>query len=364
MPESPPDRDANALNEWLEKSLEPALDADRAIIDPHHHLWDRRRVDDYKEEIPTHRRYLGDELIDDIVRSGHRVVDTVFVECLAMYQADEGAFASCGEVEFVQGVAAMARADLFGEGLRCCGAIIGFTDLTAGERAGAALDRLAAAGRGFRGVRQAHGFHASPDVPGNHHPTRNIEHLLLKDDFRAGFAQLDDRGLVFDSWGYHFQLPELADLARSFPGVQIVLDHIGGPIAMGPFAAERETGVIDTWKRGIEEVSACPNVVVKVGGCGMPIYGFGFEDRARPAPSSEALAAAWKPYFEFVIEAFGTRRCMFESNFPVDKVSCSYGNLWNAFKRIASELGLDEEQKNDLFFSTAARTYGLEFPNP
>jgi L-fuconolactonase len=364
MPESPPDIHGNALDEWQAQSAEAPLDPEQPIIDAHHHLWDRRSANDYHEATPTHSRYLGDELIDDIVRSGHNVVDTVFIECLAMYRKGAGPLAPCGEVEFVQGVAATAESDLFGKGRRCCGATIGFADLMAGTAVGPRLDALVASGRSFRGIRQAHGFHPSPDIPENHHRTRKIEHLLGRDEFRAGFAELGARSLVFECWGYHFQMPEVADLARAFPDVKIVLDHIGGPIAIGPFAGQRSTKVFEAWQRGIEEVAACPNIVAKLGGCGMPIYGFEFEDKAQPAPQSLALATAWRPYFEFVIDAFGTDRCMFESNFPVDKVSCSYGNLWNAFKRIVADRGCDAAQKDDLFFGTAARTYTMPMPMP
>ena len=357
------DEDGDRLDRWHAASLEPPIEPAQAIIDAHHHLWDRRRANDYREVPPTHSRYLGDELMEDIASSGHRVIDTVFVECLSMYRAAGGPEAPVGEVEFVQGVAAMAAADLFGAGLRCCSGVIGYTDLTRGPAAGAVLDALGAASRGFRGARQAHGFHPSPEVPVNHHPTRKLEHLLARSDFRAGFSELADRGLLFECWGYHEQLPEVADLARAFPETTIVLDHLGGPLAVGPWAGRVEE-VFDRWRLDLEAVAACPNVVVKLGGCGMPIYGFGFEDQGRPSPSSEALAEAWSPWLRFALDAFGSDRSMFESNFPVDKVSCSYGNLWNAFKRIAGQAGLDAPARDDVFWKTALRTYDLPTPSP
>ena len=363
MPEIPTDTDGQQLNDWLARVREPALRPEQPIIDAHHHLWDRRNPDAYREPTPTHSRYLGDELMDDILGSGHNVIDTVFIECLSMYDLRGGPTAPAGEIEFVQGIAAMAAAGLYGKGLRCCSAIVGFAELTAGAEVDITLDALARASRGFRGIRQAHGWHASRDVPPNHHPTRKISNLLEREDFRAGFSKLEERGLLFECWGYHFQLPQVRDLALAFPGVSIVLDHIGGPIAIGPFAGQRETQVFDAWKRDVEALAGCPNVVAKLGGCGMPTYGFGFEDRNQPPPDSKALAAAWKPYFEWVIAAFGPERCMFESNFPVDKVSCSYGCLWNAFKRIAADAKLDPTQQNDLFYGTAARTYGISLPD-
>lgn len=362
MPKSPEDIHGNRLNDWQAKGAEPALDPEQPIIDAHHHLWDRRSRDDFEEATPTHRRYNGDDLLDDILRSGHNVIDTVFIECLAMYQSEGGPTASSGEVEYVQGIAAQAEADLFGKGLRCCGAIIGATDLTLGEDVPVALDSLVAAGRNFRGIRHGHGFHPSPDIPFSHHPTYKIEHLLMRDDFRAGFSELSKRGLLFECWGYHTQLSEVADLARSFPEVPIVLDHLGGPMAIGPYKGQRDTVVFEAWKQGVAEVASCSNVVAKLGGAGMPIFDFGFQDASQPPASSTTLAAAWKPHFEFVLNAFGIERCMFESNFPVDKVSVSYGNLWNAFKRIATGLGLSADEKNKLFYANAAKTYSMALP--
>ncbi|MFP8874102.1 MAG: amidohydrolase family protein, partial [Myxococcota bacterium] len=241
MPESPDDNHGNRLNEWQSQTAETPLDPEQPIVDAHHHLWDRRSRDDFEETTPTHSRYTGDDLMDDIIRSGHNIVDTVFIECLAMYRSQGGPTAASGEVEFVQGVAAQANADLFGKGLRCCGAIIGAANLTLGADVPVALDSLMASGRNFRGIRHGHGFHPSPDVPLTHHPTRDIEHLLLRDDFRSGFSDLARRGLLFECWGYHTQLGEVADLARTFPAVPIVLDHIGGPVGIGPFEGQRET---------------------------------------------------------------------------------------------------------------------------
>ena len=355
----PVDIDGDDLDRWLSATSEPPLDPGQRIIDPHHHLWDRRAPNADREETPTHSRYVADDLMHDIAQSGHHVLDTVYVECLAMYRKGNHPHASVGEIEFAQGVAATAASGLYGPGQRCCGGLIGFADLTQPAVADH-LEALAQAGRNFRGVRQAYGWHASSEIPANHHPTRRIEGLLGHPDFRAGFAELVERDLVFDCWGYHFQMPEVAALARAFPTARLVLDHIGGPIAQGPYAGQRETKVFDEWSRGISELAACPNVVVKLGGCGMPIYGFDYAHRDSPPPNSQRLAEDWHPYFARVIEAFGPERCMFESNFPVDKVSFSYGVMWNAFKRIAEAMDLGPEDRDRLFFKTAARTYRLD----
>src|SRR5690606_11731468 len=112
---------------------------------------------------------------------------------------------------------------------------------------------------------------------------------------------------------------DLIDLARAFPDQPIVLDHVGGPLGVGPYAGRRDAAFAD-WRRSIRTLAECPNVHVKLGGLGMKICGFGFEDAAR-APSSVDLTDAWRPFIETAIEDFGPHRAMFESNFPVDKES-------------------------------------------
>ena len=357
MAELPRDQPGEALKAWLDTTPEDALDPGQPIIDPHHHLWDRRPRPDLPAGSRQHLRYLADDLIEDIRGGGHDVFDTVFIECVAMYREGDAPDRVVGETEFVQGVNAMSASGLYGEGVRCCGAIISFVDLTT-PTAGAVLEAHMAAGRNFRGIRHAHGWHESPDMPPSHHPTRGTPRLLADPAFRAGFAELDRLGLVFDCWGYHGQLDEVADLAAAFPSTTIVLDHIGGPIARGPYEGQRTGVLFDEWRRGIERVATAPNIVAKVGGCGMVTYGFGYE-LAERAPSSEQMAEDWRPYFEHVIECFGPARAMFESNFPGDKTSCSYTNPWNACKRIADGRSLSDVDKNDLFFGTAARSYKI-----
>ena len=157
------------------------------------------------------------------------------------------------------------------------------------------------------------------------------------------------------SWNYHTQIAELTDLARTFPDTTIVLDHIGAPLSIGAYAGRRDEVFAD-WRRSIRGLAECPNVCVKLGGMGMRIFGFGFEEQPLP-PSSDDLAKAWRPYVDTCIEAFGPQRAMFESNFPVDKVYCSYGILWNAFKKLTAACSADD--KAELFFNTAKRTYRL-----
>ncbi|MYE14443.1 MAG: amidohydrolase family protein [Gammaproteobacteria bacterium] len=326
---------------WLAQVEEEILEPDLAICDPHHHLWDH----------PTNR-YLLDELLAD-TGSGHNVVSTVFMECMAMYRADgPEALRPVGETEFVNGVAAMSASGGYGDG-RMCASIVGFVDLTLPE-AGAALDAQMAASPRFCGIRHASGWDASEEVRNSH--TNPTEGLLADGAFRAGFAELGKRGLTFDAWMYHHQIRELTALARAFPDQPIVLDHFGGPLGIGPYAGRREE-IFAAWKDDVAEVARCENVVAKLGGLVMPINGFGFHKRDTPATSDE-LVAVTRDYYLHMIDCFGPDRCMFESNFPVDKQSCSYHVLYNSFKKIAA--GCSAAEKAALFHDTAVRVYRVE----
>ena len=326
---------------WLAQVQEEILEPDLPICDPHHHLWDH-----------PESRYLLDELLAD-TGSGHNVVSTVFMECMAMYRADgPEALRPIGETEFVNGVAAMSASGGYGDG-RMCASIVGFVDLTLPD-AGAALDAHLAASPRFRGIRHASGWDASEEVRNSHtDPPRG---LLADAAFRAGFAELGKRGLTFDAWMYHAQIRELTPLAQAFPDQPIVLDHFGGPLGIGPYAGRREE-IFAAWKDDVAELARCPNVVAKLGGLVMPINGFGFHKRETPATSDE-LVAATRDYYLHMIDCFGPDRCMFESNFPVDKQSCSYQVLYNSFKKIAA--GCSDAEKAALFHDTAVRVYGVE----
>ena len=325
---------------------EETLEPDLPICDPHHHLWD----------FPN-SRYLLPELLDD-VQSGHKVESTVFVECTAFYSAhSSAAMKYVGETEFVTGVAAMADSGRYGP-VRACLGIASRADLAAGSSVGAVLDAHIRAGGGkFRGIRHAGGWDASPDVNNSHtDPPRG---LYADKKFREGFAELGKRNLSFEAWQYHPQLPEVVDLARAFPGTKIMLNHVGGPLGIGPYEGKRNE-IFAQWSRDIRELAKLPNVWVKLGGLGMAVYGFGFHKRDT-LPSSAELAEAWKPYLETCIEAFGPERGVFESNFPVDKVSCPYHTLWNAFKRVAK--GASANDKALLFRDSAVKFYRLNERN-
>jgi L-fuconolactonase len=326
-------------DEWLQLRVEQPIDATQRICDPHHHLWAR-----------PGNRYVLDDLRAD-TGAGHGVERTVFVECMAGYR-DSGpeALRPIGETEFVAAQAAeSARTD----GAEIAG-IVGFADLTLGPAVAEVLEAHVDAGGGrFRGIRHASSWDPSPQVRNAH--TKPPPGLLGQPAFRDGVAVLGRMGLRFDAWLYHTQLGELVDLARAEPEVTVVLNHLGAPLGVGPYAGRRDE-VLRAWRAGLAEVASCPNVALKLGGIGMPLYGFDWHERAAP-PSSEELAAAWGDPIRWCIDTFGPSRCMFESNFPVDRQSCSYTVLWNSFQRIAERYTTDE--RSELFHDTAVRTYGL-----
>jgi L-fuconolactonase len=341
------------LKAWLEKRpREAALEPDLPIIDPHHHFWDT----------PQRGRYLLPELLEDIGpgsgEAGHNIVATVFLECRSMYRkAGPPEMAPVGEVEFVNGIAAMSASGGYGS-CRVAEGIVGHADLTLGARVREVLEAEIIAGGGrFRGIRHGVSWDEHPEI--QRYATRNVPPHQLRDSrFREGFAQLAPLGLSFESWQYHPQLPDAIDLARAFPQTTIILNHVGGVLGVGPYAGHRQE-ILASWRQDIGELAKCPNVCVKLGGVGMTSFGFDFPERSTP-PSSEELAAAWRQYIEPCIEAFGVERSMFESNFPPDKQSGGYGELWNAFKRISA--GASASEKAALYGGTAARVYRLTTP--
>jgi predicted TIM-barrel fold metal-dependent hydrolase len=331
--------------DWLALTVEEPLEPDLPICDPHHHLWDLHAG--------VAPRYLLDEILED-VQGGHNVVSTVFIECASMFKGDgPEAMRPVGEVEFVNGIAAMSASGRYGK-VRVAAGIIGTANLRLGDAVAAVLDaHLAAGGGRFRGIRLGATWDASDAVP--NHRTNPPKGLLLRQDFRAGFAHLAPRQLTFEAWCYHHQIPEVTDLARAFPNTTIILDHFGGPIGIGPYAGQADE-VYAQWRTAIRALATCPNVVAKLGGINMEVNGFGWHTRPHP-PTSQELLEATRRYYEYTIEQFGVDRCMFESNFPVDKASCSYTVLWNTFKRLTAGASTDEKAK--LFHDTAARVYRL-----
>jgi predicted TIM-barrel fold metal-dependent hydrolase len=343
-----------------EAILEPNL----PIIDPHHHLWDRRAGNTGDLAPPKHGfeamlrmvpRYLFEELLADMT-SGHNVIATVYMECGAMYRQDgDPAYKPVGETEFVNGVAAMSASGVYGRA-RACAGIVGHVDLMLGEAARPVLEAQIHAGNGrFKGIRHSAAYDADPEVLGP--LARRPSGVYLDATFRRGFAQLAPLGLSFDAWLLEPQLPDLIDLARAFPETAIVLDHVGTPLGIGGYAGRRDER-FGVWRENIRALAGLPNVSVKLGGLAMVFPGFASYLAEPVAPSSQ-LAAEWKPYIDTCIQSFGPARCMFESNFPVDRGTCPYDVLWKAFKILAQ--GYSAREKADMFSGTALRVYRLSF---
>lgn len=328
---------------WLHQVREEAIDPERPIIDPHHHLWVSRG--DWGP-------YLLGQLWAD-TGAGHNIRKTVFIECRAGYREDGPEhLRSVGEAEFVAGIAQAARAG--GGGAEIAG-FIGHTDLRQGEaRLREVLAAQADAAQGlFRGIRHSGARDPHPEalsIAG-----RGSEGLYADADFRAGVALLGRLGHSYDTWHYHHQNADFAALARAVPGTTLVLDHFGTPLGVGAYAGQREA-IFSQWQRDIAEIARCPNVVAKLGGLAMPDNGFGWDRRALPAHSDELVEAQGR-YYRHTIECFGPQRCMFESNFPVDRRSLPYASYWNAMKKIAK--GYSAQEQDAMFWGTAERVYRL-----
>jgi len=327
---------------WAAQTREPALEPELPIVDPHHHLWQRAGND-----------YMFHDLLAD-TQEGHNVVATVFVDCHSMYRKDGPAELRCaGETEFANGVAAMSASGLYGN-LRACAGIVSHVDLRLGAKAGPVFDAQIAAGNGrFKGIRHQTGWDADPGIRNSR--TDPTAELTRDRTWREGFRELAKRKLTFDAWLYHPQLGEIAELADAFPDTTIILNHVGGPLGYAGYASRHDEARA-AWKKVMVELAKRRNIVVKVGGLGMAMGWFDFYQRPKP-PGSEELAKGFKPWVETCIELFGADRCMFESNFPVDKITSGYGVLWNAFKRLAA--GCSAAEKTALFSGTAARVYRL-----
>jgi L-fuconolactonase len=331
-------------NDWLALTQEPILEPDLPICDPHHHFWDFRTG-----RIP-YQRYLLHELMAD-TGSGHNIRSTVFIEARAMYRAGgPSEMKPVGEVEFVQGLAAASASGLYGP-CRAAAAIVGHVDLKLCDRAAPVLEALQAASPNrFKGIRHIVTWDKDPRVE-----SREKEGVLSTPEFRAGAKAVARMGLSLDTICCFPQLPEMVAFARVVPDLPIIMNHLGGFNLTGPFAGKGDE-VMAAWKSGMAELATCPNVVLKLGGHGMPRFGFDWHLREMPV-GSEEMAAQIAPLMGYCIEQFGPDRCMFESNFPVDKVSFSYPVLFNAFKRFSKSYS--PSGRAALFHDTAARAYRI-----
>jgi L-fuconolactonase len=324
---------------WLAQNQEPILEPELPIIDPHHHIWDR-----------DGETYLLADLLRDTA-TGHDIRATVFIQCASMYdEAAEPARRSLGETRFMTALAEEAEAGH----TRACAGIVGLVDLRLGDRVTPLLEEhVALSGGRFKGVRNRTAWDPSPRV------RSNLEIAppgpLVDPAFQEGARRLGAMGLTLDVWAYHPQLPLVLELAKAAPGTTIIIDHCGGQLGVGPYEG-RAAEVFADWRAAMAALAALPNVLVKLGGLAMEVSGKQWHTRPMP-PSSQELAEDWRPQIETCIELFGVERCMFESNFPVDKGMCGYAALWNAFKRLAA--GASAAERTALFSGTAARVYGL-----
>lgn len=329
-------------DDWLAQVQEPAIDPQREIVDPHHHLWTRGGA-----------VYELEELWSD-TGAGHNVVQTVFVECHAGYR-DEGPehLRPVGETDYVTEMAEASAAD---PAQATIAGIVAHADLRL-EQLDEVLDAHADAAKGlFCGIRHAGAF--EPDAEALTIPGRGPKGLYSNPDFRRGLARLGERGLVYDTWHYHHQNPDFRAMADAVPGTTMVLDHFGTPLGVGQYEGRREE-IFARWKDDIAAIAECSNVAAKLGGLAMPDNGYGWHERERP-PTSDEFVEAQAPWYHHTIECFGPDRCMFESNFPVDRASISYRVLWNGLKKIAASY--DEAAQSAMFCGTARRIYGLPQP--
>lgn len=320
-------------NDWLAQVQEDIIDPGREIVDPHHHLW-----------VHGDAVYELDQLCAD-TSAGHNVVQTVYVECRSYYDLNAP--------EHLQPVGEVAHVAQLNAGRGPIAGIIGYADL-ADPRLGEVLDAHTDAGRGLLcGIRQSGARDAEPEklaILG-----RSIKGRYDSPDFRRGMAELGRRGLTYDTWHYHHQADDFLALARAVPGTTMVLDHFGTPLGIGRFAGQREQ-IFARWRDDMAKLAECPNVVAKLGGMAMPDNGWGWHKAARP-PTSDEFVAAQGDWYHHMIDCFGPQRCMFESNFPVDRASISYPVLWNGFKKIAARY--DTAAQDAMFAGTARRVYRL-----
>ena len=326
-------------DDWLTSYSEDIIDPEREIVDPHHHLW----------HWPQFNPYFLNELWAD-TGSGHNIVQTVYIECGWGYRKEgPDHMKPVGESEFIADIAAQGskdptKAQIAGH--------IAHADLSHPE-IDAILDAHVSASKGLiRGIRDQGACDSDPAlvIPG--HAEKD---LFLQSDFQAGVKRLGERGLTFDAWHFHHQIPQLTVLAKAVPDTTIILDHFGTPLGVGAYENKREE-IHTQWQRDVAELAKCPNVHAKLGGFAMPDNGWKYNEQDKPA-TSDQLVADQEKYYHFTIEHFGADRCMFESNFPVDRASISYHVLWNAFKKIAKRYS--ETEQDAMFRGTARKVYSL-----
>ncbi|HJN49219.1 MAG: amidohydrolase family protein [Pseudomonadales bacterium] len=327
--------------EWLASVTEESVEPERAIIDTHHHLW---------KTAGMWGTYELDDLWAD-TGSGHNVEKTVFIDCHSNYRQDGPSHLKpIGETEYVTGVAEQSAKQA---GRATIAGIVSFANMTLGEAVEEVLQAHEEAGSGlFRGIRHAgpHDTTGTLTNPGTSHPCP-----YSREDFRLGVRTLGNLGYTYDTWHFFHQNQDYLALARAVPDTTMILDHFGSPLGVGAYAGKQDE-IFEQWQKDVKEIAGCPNVIAKLGGLAMPDNGFGW-DRNDTPPTSDDFAEAQRRYYLHMIACFGPERCMFESNFPVDKLSISYQVLWNGMKKIVSDFS--DSEKHAMFYGTAAQVYRL-----
>jgi predicted TIM-barrel fold metal-dependent hydrolase len=325
---------------WLATRNEEAIDPSRPIVDAHHHLWD----------FPGDR-YLFDDVLADF-GSGHNVVASVYLQAESMHRADGPVpMRPVGETEFINGIAAQSASGMYGKTKLCAG-IVGTVDIKLGKCVQPVLEaHRRAGGDRFKGIRPVVTWHESDQV----RPWEGVPHILLQPAAQEAIRCIATMGMTLDLWVFFTQLDDVVAVCETFPELVVILNHCGGPIGLGPYAADRRA-MFAQWRSVIRRMAKFPKLRMKLGGLGMRYMGFDLHSQP-VAPSSDALAELWAPYIETCVEAFGAERCMFESNFPVDKWVASYRVLWNAYKKMAGRYSSMQQER--LFLRTAAETYRL-----
>tara|TARA_B100001142_G_scaffold213228_1_gene211339 strand:+ start:1885 stop:2913 length:1029 start_codon:yes stop_codon:yes gene_type:complete len=331
--------------DWLAQVKEEIINPELPIIDPHHHLWNG------DNQLASSFPYLIDNLSED-TNSGHNIVGTIFMECAqGYYHEGEDKYKPIGETEYVMKVIKDSKktsnsANIIG--------IISFADLMLGSEVKDVLNQHILIGEGlFKGIRHAAGWDQSNEIHNSH--SNPIKNIYYDPSFRKGAEELIKLNLTFDAWHYHNQISDLSIFAKDYPELTIIHDHFGGPLGVGPYQGKKQE-IFKKWKDDISQLSENKNVHSKLGGLAMPVNGWNFHKQDKPATSDQIIEMHYD-YYLHAIECFGVDRCMFESNFPVDRRSISYHVLWNAFKKMVSNYS--NEDKNKLFFQNAKDIYGV-----
>ena len=331
--------------EWIAQIKEEIIDPELPIIDPHHHLWNG------DNQLAGSFPYLIENLNEDTF-SGHNIVGTIFMECAQGYYLDgEEKYKPVGETEFV--INLIKDSEKLSKSTNIMG-IIGFADLMLGHEVKDVLNTHLLKGEGlFRGIRHAAGWDKNNEIHNSH--SNPIENIYHNKSFMKGAEELINLKLTFDAWHYHHQINDLSIFAKKYPELTIIHDHFGGPLGVGPYEGKKEE-IFKKWKDDISLLSESKNVYAKLGGLAMPVNGWNLHKQNKPA-SSDQIVDMHHEYYLHTINCFGVERCMFESNFPVDRRSVSYHVIWNAFKKMV--LGYSDEDKNKLFFKNAKDVYGV-----